>query len=455
MSDQALNGVKKSLLCELVEHLATQKNARARLLFAGCLLSGSFNAAATTYIVNTTGDPGPSGTTSFRQAVATASASPGNVIQFDDSLRNSTITLTQGAVMMTPSTGSTLTILGPGSRQLTISGNGTSRLINQEQNLTISGLTLTNGRANGGGCLAAILTNLFLVDVVITGCISDGTLGTGGGLDMGIGNVTIFNSTITGNYASGNGGGIYVAGEQGVKVAIYDSTISNNTTYGFGGGIYVGHTTTFNVTGSLISGNNTPLFPSATVGGGGIALASIYSQALIVNSTIANNTTYTYGGGIDLLDTHTAQVTQINFSTLTGNYSGYNYGGNAIHAKDAFSVSSSIIANNLNRNSNVDVDGTVFADHSLFRNIGGAKIIGSNNIFGSDPKLGPMAFNGGATLTFLPKVGSPVIDAGGSTGTIHNDERNRPRPVGAASDIGAVERQVIEDEIFRSDFESS
>ena len=45
MSDQALNGVKKSLLCELVEQLTTQKNAGARLLFAGCLLSGSFDAA--------------------------------------------------------------------------------------------------------------------------------------------------------------------------------------------------------------------------------------------------------------------------------------------------------------------------------------------------------------------------------------------------------------------------
>jgi hypothetical protein len=30
-----------------------------------------------------------------------------------------------------------------------------------------------------------------------------------------------------------------------------------------------------------------------------------------------------------------------------------------------------------------------------------------------------------------------------------------PRPVGTASDIGSVERQTIEDEIFRDGFESS
>ena len=156
-----------------------------------------------------------------------------------------------------------------------------------------------------------------------------------------------------------------------------------------------------------------------------------------------------------MLDTHTAQVTHVNFSTITGNYSGYDYGGNGIHGKDAFSVNSSIIANNFNRAGNVDVDGILNADHSLIRNSGGARLLGSNNILGVDPHLGPLAFNGGATLTFLPKIGSLAIDAGDNPETIHNDQRNLPRPVGAASDIGAVERQAIEDEIFRGDFESS
>jgi hypothetical protein len=467
MSGQALNGVKKSLLCEVVEQLTTQKNACGRLLFAGCLLSSSFDAAAATYIVNTTGDPGPTGTTSFRQAVTAAAADPDNVIQFDSSLRDSTITLTQGAVRVafTPQI-ETISIVGPGSRYLTLTGNGSSsRLITVlDDNITITGITLANGNGHdapynvGGGCMFAGLSNVFLVDVVIKGCRADGT---GGGIDVADGNLTMFNSTITGNYSAHEGGGIFADNafnsSNGIasKVSIYNSTISNNSAYSFGGGVLAQYTETFKVYGSLISGNTTNSIPTASAGGGGIALGSIYAQALIVNSTVANNSTYSYGGGISLLDTHTAQVTHVNFSTITGNYSGYNYGGNGIHGKDAFSVNSSIIANNFNRAGNVDVDGTLNADHSLIRNSGGARLLGSNNILGVDPHLGPLAFNGGATLTFLPQKGSLAIDAGGNPGTIHNDQRNLPRPVGAASDIGAVERQAIEDEIFRGDFESS
>ena len=467
MSDQALNGVKKSLLCELVEQLTTQKNAGARLLFAGCLLSGSFDAAAATYVVNTTGDPGPTGTTSFRQAVAAAAADPDNVIQFDSSLRDSTITLMQGAVtVVSVDNPKTISIVGPGSRHLTITGNGSSsRLITVlNDNITITGITLANGNGHdtsyghGGGCMFAGLSNVFLVDVVIKGCRDDYE---GGGIEVFRGNLTMFNSTITGNYSGYEGGGIFASNAdssfEGIasKVSIYNSTISNNSAYSFGGGVFAEDTDTFKVYGSLISGNTTNSIPTASAGGGGIALGSIYTQALIVNSTVANNSTYSYGGGISLLDTHTAQVTHVNFSTITGNYSGYDYGGNGIHGKDAFSVNSSIIANNFNRAGNVDVDGILNADHSLIRNSGGARLLGSNNILGVDPHLGPLAFNGGATLTFLPRIGSLAIDAGDNPGTLHNDQRNLPRPAGAASDIGAVERQAIEDEIFRGDFESS
>ena len=463
MSDQALNGIKKSLLCELVKQVTTQKSACARLLFAGCLLSSSFDAAAATYVVNTTGDPGPAGTTSFRQAVAAAAADPDNVIQFDSSLRDSTITLTLGAVTVLSDQTETISIVGPGSRHLTVTGNGGSRLITVVgDNFTVTGVTLANGNgtdtefpSNGGGCMFGDLSNVFLVDVVIKGCRADGP---GGGIYVASGNLTVFNSTITGNYSGTNGGAINASNPNSgnySKVSIYSSTISNNAAYVYGGGVFAEDTGTFKVYGTLISGNATETIPTTGAGGGGIALGSIYAQALIVNSTVANNSTYSYGGGISLLDTHTAQVTHVNFSTITGNYSGYDYGGNGIHGKDAFSISSSIIANNFNRAGNVDVDGILNADHSLIRNSGGARLLGSNNILGVDPHLGPLEFNGGATLTFLPQIDSLAIDAGGNPGTIHNDQRNLPRPAGAASDIGAVERQVIEDEIFRGDFESS
>ena len=63
--------------------------------------------------------------------------------------------------------------------------------------------------------------------------------------------------------------------------------------------------------------------------------------------------------------------------------------------------------------------------------------IGSlNNI---DPKLGPLANNGGPTLTMALLPGSPAIDAGNTSLAPAADQRGCPRPAGLAADIGAFE----------------
>jgi len=64
----------------------------------------------------------------------------------------------------------------------------------------------------------------------------------------------------------------------------------------------------------------------------------------------------------------------------------------------------------------------------------------------SDPLLGPLQNNGGATPTFLPGIGSSAIDNGldivCSAGPAHaRDQRGVARPQGAHCDIGAVEVQ--------------
>jgi len=63
----------------------------------------------------------------------------------------------------------------------------------------------------------------------------------------------------------------------------------------------------------------------------------------------------------------------------------------------------------------------------------------------TDPKLGPLADNGGPTQTRAPLDGSPAIDAvaGGQAGCVRaaTDQRGvaRPQPTGGKCDIGAVE----------------
>jgi hypothetical protein len=56
-----------------------------------------------------------------------------------------------------------------------------------------------------------------------------------------------------------------------------------------------------------------------------------------------------------------------------------------------------------------------------------------------DPKLGPLADNGGPTLTMALLPGSPAIDAGNTPLAPTTDQRGFPRPAGLAADIGAFE----------------
>jgi hypothetical protein len=63
--------------------------------------------------------------------------------------------------------------------------------------------------------------------------------------------------------------------------------------------------------------------------------------------------------------------------------------------------------------------------------------IGSMN--NTDPKLGPLANNGGPTLTMALLPGSPAIDAGNTSLAPATDQRGFPRPAGLAADIGAFE----------------
>jgi hypothetical protein len=63
--------------------------------------------------------------------------------------------------------------------------------------------------------------------------------------------------------------------------------------------------------------------------------------------------------------------------------------------------------------------------------------VGSLN--NSDPKLGPLANNGGPTLTMSLLRGSPAVDAGDDAVALAEDQRGLPRPIGSATDIGAFE----------------
>ena len=113
-----------------------------------CLASG---ATAATFTVSNLADSGPN---SLRQAVLDANAAPGaDEIAFAPGLTG-TITLTSGEIRITDP----LAVDGPGAAVLTVSGNRNSRIFHIENSavavpidVTLSGLTLTLGRAGGPG----------------------------------------------------------------------------------------------------------------------------------------------------------------------------------------------------------------------------------------------------------------------------------------------------------------
>jgi len=93
---------------------------------------------------------------------------------------------------------------------------------------------------------------------------------------------------------------------------------------------------------------------------------------------------------------------------------------------------------------NVVVSGVLISGgYNLVQNTNGCTIAGDpmGNIYGADPRLGPLQDNGGPTWTHALLAGSPAIDAGPANTPPSVDQRGEPRPSGPAEDIGAFEYQ--------------
>lgn len=223
-----------------------------------------------TFIVSNLDD---SGSNSLRNLINRANADTGpDIINFDLSLNDSTISLVSGSLTVTDE----LTIDASGLTEgITIEGNNTFGLFEvTRRTFTIDNLTLTGGSASNSGGAIKSNDNVFINNSTISG----NSAVYGGGI-YSLANTTINNSTISGNSAV-YGGGIYSLYDTNV----YSSTISGNSADS-GGGIFSGDNT--NVYNSTISGN------SADSGGG------IYSvdNTNITNSTISGNSANS-GGGI-------------------------------------------------------------------------------------------------------------------------------------------------------------
>src|SRR5262245_40532757 len=298
-----------------------------------------------------------------------------------------------------------VTIIGPGALNLILdaSGNSGNRIFTVDSTqvndsggspinpgavltVTISGMTLRNGNDVDGGAIvnsAEILTlqGMEFVNNKAT------TMGSGGAVWSASGTLNVLQCTFDSNSATmGNGGAIFSDGDDAL---IENCTFTNNLSAGSGGAITL-----------------------PTTGGNGMTLRG---NTIVGNMTLAASG----GGGVGTGASGTL--------LLTGNI--------------VFGNTNLLGPNDINIGASTVNAASGFNDIGVVTGTAPALMPGVNGNISVNPLLGALQLNGGATRTFLPLSGSPVIDAGGGSGPAV-DQRGVARPQGPAFDIGSVEIAV-------------
>ena len=429
------------------ERSAATTPVRARMLAMQARHDDGGSRAAAVRAVTTCADDGSPG--SLRALVD--SAVSGDTIDLSQ-LACDRIVLNGNVLEITATD---LALLGPGADALTIDGGSHSRVLRHESpgELRVENLTIARGRfvAGGtdvgyGGCIAAG-GSLTLTGSVVRDCTATGVGSYGGAVFSGP--LTMRNSTISGSTAFGdhptNGTAAYGGGLFSYGVDIIDSTISNNRAIGthnaplshweIGGGIFVARNGGI-IERSTIDNNYAMRFAGGLTQEGDLILR---------NATISGNRARDDDGGGVRVRQSTAIY--IENSTITGNSAGSRGGGvsfinNALQSL----VSSSLVAGNASGTGDIDIESTMALDisgsHNLFGRHGTLLDVPADTL-SADPRLGPLANNGGPTRTHALGVDSPARDRGGNPQGFANDQRGSgyARVVDAAADIGAYEIQ--------------
>jgi uncharacterized repeat protein (TIGR01451 family) len=352
---------------------------------------------------------------------------------------SSTITLSTAL----PNINGDLSIVGPGAGTLTVkrsTAGGTLDFrifaVNSGKTVSISGLTVTNGRDSGGGG-GGILNQgtMQLNDIVVTGNTSPNS-GAGIFNSGASAQLTIGKSSITGNTADENAGGIFNSNGQ---LTLTESTISGNTATGDGGGIASAGSAT--ITNTTISGNN------ARGDGGGMQLASGNLTAVNITVTAnradSDNNNIGAGGGIFV---ETTATVLIHNSIVAGNSNASVFGTSP-------DVKGALDSSGLNNLIGIGTNMTGLTNGNNGNQVG---TIGTP----IDARLGTLANNGGPTQTHALLPGSPALDAGSDTAATNASLATDQRGAGynrfadsddagttATVDIGAFEAQVAVQDI--------
>ncbi len=359
----------------------------------------------TALTVTTLADGGPG---SLREALGLIA--DGGTITFDPGLAGGTVGLTSGQLSVHRS----VTIDAAAAPGLEISGGGNSRVIEVGAGVVvnINDVVIRDGAAapQGGGILNGGVLSL---DRVV---VRDNTENSAGPANFEFG-----------------GGGIY--NSAGATLNLTDSTVADNVSLNQpSGGIYGFFGSTINITRSTVSGNAS----LSDVAGG---LRSL-GDATIVNSTFSGNVSTAWHGGAIF---HTDGQLTVTNSTFTGNSAPAGTASGILVATFGAPANATLTNNVLEGFGGAFACATEGGGAATITSLGFNVISdGSCAPVGTDQSntdalLGPLADNGGPTLTHALGAGSPALDAADAGACPATDQRSVARPQGPGCDVGAFE----------------
>ncbi len=358
-----------------------------------------------------------------------------------------------------------LTLQGAGAGQTIIDGNGTSSGISvyaSDARVTVSDVTIRNGSASWGGGLynmgtltlahSIIVSNtgtagaggifntngaLFVSDCAILNNTAQnvGNVGAGGGIENYYGVLTVADSIVSGNIAVASGGGIMSSNG---ALAIRNSVISNNRANGqsaAGGGLFSASPAALTNVAII---NNSAVYTDAAKHGYGGGLHS-QDPMTMTNVTVSGNTS-DWGGGVSNSDSMVILNSTIANNKLTALSPGRPGG---IQSYAAMTVTNSLVAGNDNQNCYIEAHLMRSNGHNL-EDSDSCVFSAASDIVNTNPRLSPLADNGGETWTHALGPASPAVDAGNDAACPPTDQRGKARIDGnkdgvVRCDIGAYE----------------
>ncbi|WP_299485874.1 choice-of-anchor Q domain-containing protein [Acaryochloris sp. IP29b_bin.137] len=316
------------------------------------------------------------------------------------------------------SAGQNITIRSEGNERATINANRLDRVFTVSSNaeLNLQNITVTGGQTTFGGGGIANLGTLSLTNSLIT----DNSASRGGGLfNTAAGTATITNSVISANNAVLDGGGIYndsaislVDAETLGEITLDQSTVSGNIAGGSGGGIasFIGRTV---LTDTTVSSN------TAAVDGGGIiaqGAASIFDSArefTLTDSQVTDNRSGQDGGGLYVTSNSSPddRITLTNTSISTNNAE--RNGGGIYNASDTVIIDNGVVSENEAANNG----GGIFASGIAAQTVLSFSLV-SDNTAAVD---GGGVFSSGSSDVFVLESTVDNNEATGNGGGINND----------------------------------